>query len=676
MTEGYPVIPEGKNVGESSLDSLRAEELQKYRIILETINNGFFALDEDLKIVYFNGKAEKLLGRKREEVIGRHIFEDAFKEAKGSLFEEKYLQALESKRPLTFETFFGRKPYEDWYEVRVYPLSGGLAVFFSIITNQKEREEELKAANQQLRANEQQLKAANQQLRANEQQLRAANQQLRANEQQLTASNQELGDMNRQLVESEEKYRELFDQSMEGIYIHRTDGEIIKANKMASRQSGYSHDELVGMNVLDLHPESDDTINLPREKILNIWSQWKPSDRFSLEAEHRRKDGTVYPVYISTGPIRYGDSKVIMAIARDVTELKKREEEIRKKQFLLSKSQHIGKIGTWELNFENKNLIWTDENYRIFGVEIGTPLSYEKFLKFIHPADRDFVDREWNKGLETGEYDIDHRIIVDGETKWLREKAEITYDRSGNPKKAIGFSQDITTQKEAQKAVMKEKEQVEFYMDLLGHDLGNIHQGISGSIQLLQPRVLDDPIDRRILDLATESVKNATSLTKEVVLLSKLREKKTEISSLNFGDIIDESIKYVTASFPEKDINIETGDNNYSILAEPIVKEIFVNILHNAIRMQGKKPWISISTEKRKKKLIISISDSGPGISDRMKRELFIRFGTKGKRMRRGLGLSIAKILVERYNGDIMVENRIDGDHTRGARFIIELPSA
>lgn len=110
--------------------------------ILEGISDAFFSLNNEMEVTYFNNAAEKALGKKREEVIGRNLF-DVFVEAKGSIFEKNYTVALKEKRALTFETYFGIEPYENWYEVRVHPHDKGISVFFQVITERKKSAEKI-----------------------------------------------------------------------------------------------------------------------------------------------------------------------------------------------------------------------------------------------------------------------------------------------------------------------------------------------------------------------------------------------------------------------------------------------------------------------------------------------------------------------------------------------------
>ena len=119
--------------------------------ILDTISDGFFALDDHLVVTYFNHAAEQILGRKRKDVLGRPLF-DAFPEARGSIFEEKYTWALREHQSVTFETYFDVPPYRNWYEVRVYSQPQGIAVYFKTDTERKLAAEALRASEARFRA--------------------------------------------------------------------------------------------------------------------------------------------------------------------------------------------------------------------------------------------------------------------------------------------------------------------------------------------------------------------------------------------------------------------------------------------------------------------------------------------------------------------------------------------
>lgn len=113
-------------------------------------------------------------------------------------------------------------------------------------------------------------------------------------------------------------------------------------------------------------------------------------------------------------------------------------------------AQTVGKIGSWRLNVPRNELLWSDENYRLFGVPQDTQLSYESFLATIHPEDREYVDLKWQAALRGEPYDIEHRIIVDGIVKWVHEKAVLEFGQGGNLLGGFGITQDITDRKNSE----------------------------------------------------------------------------------------------------------------------------------------------------------------------------------------------------------------------------------
>ena len=117
--------------------------------MVESIGDGFFSLDDQFVVTYFNRAAERLLGRKSWEVLGHNFFE-AFPECKGSIFEDEFTAGVNEKISLSFETYFDVKPYKNWYEVRVYPQKNGITVFFQVTTERKRAEEEKKRLEAQL----------------------------------------------------------------------------------------------------------------------------------------------------------------------------------------------------------------------------------------------------------------------------------------------------------------------------------------------------------------------------------------------------------------------------------------------------------------------------------------------------------------------------------------------
>lgn len=209
---------------------------------------------------------------------------------------------------------------------------------------------------------------------------------------------------------------------------------------------GRGLDSLMGRNHYEVHPD------LPA-----IWHEVHAralaGETLKEDADHWvRADGgehwlrwAVLPWKDSAGAI----GGIIMH-ADDITESVRAEMALREREEDLNRAQVVGHIGSWRLDVRHNELTWSEENHRIFGIPPGTPMTYETFLGCVHPADRDYVDRMWREALEGAPYDIQHRLLVNGEVKWVRERAELEFDADGLLLGGFGTTQDITQLKLAE----------------------------------------------------------------------------------------------------------------------------------------------------------------------------------------------------------------------------------
>ncbi len=111
-------------------------EQSQYENILESISGGFFALDNEYRITYWNNAAEAGTGLAAQDVIGKNVFE-VFPNAEGATLGEKYRLAMDTKTFQSFETAYKDARFEHWYDVRIYPSESGLSVFFQDVTDKK-----------------------------------------------------------------------------------------------------------------------------------------------------------------------------------------------------------------------------------------------------------------------------------------------------------------------------------------------------------------------------------------------------------------------------------------------------------------------------------------------------------------------------------------------------------
>ncbi|MFA9390389.1 MAG: PAS domain S-box protein [Prolixibacteraceae bacterium] len=321
----------------------------------------------------------------------------------------------------------------------------------------KEIENKLQSANQQLQASEQQLKATNQQLIANEQQLRAANQQLEASEQGLINANKKLQLANEEIKRSEKYLENIIENIADPIFVKDEDSKLLVVNDAFCQLFGLKKENIIGKDLVeDVSPAERDSFLRIDKMVLNDGKENINEESLTVRGGLDRT--------IATKKSRFIDDKgrkFLVGVIRDITERKQTEKNILKNQYYLSKAQEMGKIGTWEIDIIENQLVWTDESYNILGVPIGTPMTYDMFLNQIHPEDRDYVNSEWSIALTSKQYDIEHRLLIGDQVKWVREKADIEFDDNGNAIKAIGFIQDTTAKKNIERELIAAKEKAE-----------------------------------------------------------------------------------------------------------------------------------------------------------------------------------------------------------------------
>jgi len=149
------------------------------------------------------------------------------------------------------------------------------------------------------------------------------------------------------------------------------------------------------------------------------------------------------------------------ALRREIEERKRIEGILKQSQERLATAQRIAHLGNWDWNILTNELHWSDEIYRIFGLEQGdTPITYETFLSRVHADDRELVENSVRQALHEGKpYHIDHRIVLpSNEIRTVHEHAEVTYGENRKPVRMFGTVQDVTDARRADEAVRTSEE--------------------------------------------------------------------------------------------------------------------------------------------------------------------------------------------------------------------------
>lgn len=245
------------------------------------------------------------------------------------------------------------------------------------------------------------------------------------------------------------------------------------ANKTALDYADASLEELVGLPIVPITeemaaPDEDpqrfldaiDALLTDEEPDVGEWVQDPDgSETLSLEFDFFLESIGDVCVEQRFAPVElYDGTRGVAIISRDVTARREQEEEI---QTHLEQAQEVGNVGSWHLDIGTSDLQWSNECYRIFGLEPGTPMTYERFLGMVHPEDREAVEKAWSEALEKGGYDLKHRIVADGETGWVQETAKVEYGPDGEPETGIGVVRNITEQVQQTRKTRTQKERYE-----------------------------------------------------------------------------------------------------------------------------------------------------------------------------------------------------------------------
>ena len=288
------------------------------------------------------------------------------------------------------------------------------------------------------------LKQAERERRASEQRYRDLSADL---ERQVAARTAEIRAADTARRESEARYRTIFDSVVDAIFILDLDGNILAVNEHACQRYGYTREEFLRLHVTAIDTP-EDAVNAPA-RIAAV----DRDGQVAFEAQHRDARGQPLAVEVRASRMIYDGRPAMLAVVRDVTERQRAAQALARSHAALEQAQALTHLGSWQLDFASQRVEWSQETYRIHGLEPGTPVDPQTHLPFIHPDDFAAFQVAWQAMLNGAPYDITHRIIVQDAVKWVHARAEIQYDEDGRPQSALGTVQDVTARKQAELAL-------------------------------------------------------------------------------------------------------------------------------------------------------------------------------------------------------------------------------
>jgi PAS domain S-box-containing protein len=424
------------------------------------------------------------------------------------------------------------------------------------------------------------------------------------------------------LKESEEKFRTLIEQVQDGIAVVQ-EGVVKFINPSIPSLLGYTTEEIINAEFASfIAPEELPRVSEMYRKRMN--NEPVPT---TYETVILRKDGTRVQMEINAGLTVYEGRDALQVLVRDITERKEAEEALRLSETNLVKAQEVAHIGSWHLDLIENILVWTEENYKIFGVPVGTPMTYETFLEVVHPEDRDYVDEKWRASIAGEPYDIVHRVLISDEVKWVREKAELTFDDQGNPISGIGITQDITERKQSEQQV----QEYQLRLKALASELTQAEERERSRIAA----ELHDHVGQ-VLAFARIQVASARKRTSDLQLISTLDE-LSETLRQAIGDTRD--LVFDLSSPLLKEIGIAAAlsewmetqigkkhqlktelihddqpipmDTDVQALVFRTVRELLTNVVKHA-----QATHVTVCLEHKDDLLRISVKDDGVGYTD------------------------------------------------------------
>jgi len=494
---------------------------------------------------------------------------------------------------------------------------------------------------------------------------------------------------------SEERFRRVVENAPDAIFV-QTQGCFRYLNPPAVRLFGAASDsELLNQPVLrTVHPDARaavaEGIRLAEE--LGVTSH-------TWTEKVLRLDGTVLDVEGSAVPFTYEGQKGALVFARDISDRKRAEEELRAKEDLLSESQRIAQLGSWEFTVQPgaSGMTWTPETYRLFDVSPDTFVpSFETLLSLIHPDDRAAMDG-WMKACLAGSEppDLEFRVnLRDGGVRYINGRGRVALrDAEHETIRMVGIAQDVTERKRAEEklrrysgALVKTNKELKRFTQIVLHDLRapfmnlrGFSNELRGSIDTLRQseawlgnvpeqeraavvHALRETIPEA-LGFIESSVTRMDQLTTALLRLSRAGEQEFHAEELDAGALVHEILRSLEHQIRDGNVAVKTGPLPRITTDRDAIQQVFGNLLDNAIKYldRGRPGQIEVSAQETVDATVFQVRDNGRGIAGDDMDKVFVPFRRLGAQdvPGDGIGLALVRALLHRLGGRIECHSQL-----------------
>lgn len=404
---------------------------------------------------------------------------------------------------------------------------------------------------------------------------------------------------------------------------------------------------------------------------------------------------------------------IAMENARLYQEAQQRADALQESEKKLLTAQHVAGMGFWDWNLLTNDLYWSDEIYRLYGVnpkETGpTP---DLSMRLVHPDDAERVQQQFDLALQgAADYDLDYRIVrPDGEVLHVHTQGEIARDADGVPVNLLGTVIDITRRKQAEQELRQYREHLEELVEdrtkelkqseealtqkakelarsnielqqfayVASHDLQEPLRMVSSYMQLLARRYqgkLDADADDFIA-FAVDGVNRMKTLINDLLAYSRVGTQGKEFTLIDCATVLERVLANLSLAIEESNALV-TYDPLPTVEADEMqLTQVFQNLIGNALKFCNEAPpKIHIGVERRADEgnWVFSVCDNGIGFDVQYAERIFVIFQRLNHRdtyTGTGIGLSICKKIVERHGGRIWVESEMGA----GSTFYFTIP--
>jgi PAS domain S-box-containing protein len=378
---------------------------------------------------------------------------------------------------------------------------------------------------------------------------------------------------------------------------------------------------------------------------------------------------------------------VIAAQVAFAVERTRTEDQARRSEERLRFALDAASMGTWDWDLSTNEVQWSDNLERIHGLPEGAfDGTFGSYEREIHPDDRPRVYASIQKALNEGvPHDVEYRIVSgDGTVRWCEGKGRVEYDQ-GRPVRMNGVCMMVTRRKEAELARLAAAEESgrmkDEFLATLSHELRTPLNAVLGWVQMLQVGELPPSRAQQAVEVIDRNVRLQAQLIEDILDVSRIITGKLEIDRVpvSMSQLLEAILAGIGPAAEAAGLILrqEIAADLPPIEGDPKrLHQVLNNVLSNAVKFTPSGGTVVLRCGADDSALKIEVEDSGIGIEAGFMPFVFDRFRQADTRSTRthgglGLGLSIARHLVEQHGGAIRAQSEGQG---RGTTISIRLP--